>query len=412
MNDIAADSANFELIKKNYLSIHRKYEHKIDEMSILKEMVGSMKSIDLGGLDLIWHQQLDCLIQYKNLSGVVLFLNEYQNTKEGRFFSVGFDAQTDYATYFRNTKILETLVQEKTTILLESTEGHEEIGMLEGAMYGLPMVSGDESIGALILLKNKPGGFHRDEFHFYSIVNDHLMNIVAFRRFYFQKIAEERHILQLSRFFSKEVVKKILDSSTPQLGGERKNVCVSFVDLQGFTSISELLKPEQVLKELNDFFSFMIPKVFENHGTLDKLMGDCIMAIFGAPIDDEQACYNGVKTALEMFVLFDEYKRSRGRYYKHLKMTVGINFGELVAGFIGEQNHLNYTVIGDTVNASQRLQSMAKGNQIYISESVFNEIKPHIDKLGNIKRIDALGTLALKGKSKKINAYRIIPELC
>lgn len=239
-----------------------------------------------------------------------------------------------------------------------------------------------------------------------------MINTIAFQRFYFEKIEEERHISQLSRFFSKGVVKKILESSTPRLGGERKKACVLFADLQGFTALSEKLAPEQVVDVLNDFFRYMIPIVFQNHGTLDKLIGDCIMAVFGAPIDDEKACDHAVKTALEMFVVFNRFKDKKGGVCQHMKMTVGINSGELIVGFLGEQSHLDYTVIGDTVNSAQRLQSMAGGNEIFISDSVLAGTHRDLDTMKNVKSVHDLGTMTLKGKTQQLKVYKIIPKIC
>ena len=110
----------------------------------------------------------------------------------------------------------------------------------------------------------------------------------------------------------------------------------------------------------------MIPIVFKNQGNLDKLMGDCIMAVFGAPIDDRRCSFQAVTTALQMFEALHVFKQEIGERYHHLKMSVGINSGDLIAGFLSSENHMNYTVIGDTVNSAQRLQSIATGNQIYL----------------------------------------------
>jgi adenylate cyclase len=156
----------------------------------------------------------------------------------------------------------------------------------------------------------------------------------------------------------------------------------------------------------------MIPIVFQNKGTLDKLIGDCIMAVFGAPIDDKNACYHAVKTALEMFVVFNRFKDKKGGVYQHLKMTVGINSGEMIVGFLGDQTHLDYTVIGDTVNAAQRLQSMADGNEIFISDRVLDMTHKDLNTMENVKSVHDLGTMTLKGKSRQLKVYRIIPEIC
>lgn len=412
MSDNTIDSKHFELVKNNYLNILSKYEQKIDELSILKELVDSVKSLTLADQDLIWGKQLDSLIRYKSLSGAVLYHVENWQEQKEKFYAASFDHTVDYAGVLRGTRVLETIVFEKEPFTVTDLSRHDELNRLEGSMFALPMTSGDKSIGALILFRNNINGFPKDDINFFSIVRAHLINTIALRRFYFEKIKEERHISQFSRFFSKDIVKKILESSSPKLGGERKRACVLFADLQGFTPLSEKLSPEQVVDVLNDFFRYMIPVVFKNHGTLDKLIGDCIMAVFGAPIDDKRACYHAVRAALEMFVLFNRFKERKGGVYRHLKMTVGINFGELIAGFLGEQSHLNYTVIGDIVNAAQRLQSMAGGNEIFISESVFVQMHKDLDAMENVKEVRNLGTMTLKGKSHQLKVYGIIPEIC
>ena len=296
--------------------------------------------------------------------------------------------------------------------MIENLDDWDDCFKLEGSLYALPVVSGEEFHGALILFNDKRRGFKKEDRFFYSIVRDHLMNTITFRRFYSDKINEEKHIFQLSRFFSKNVVKTILNSGNPKLGGEKKRACVVFADLEGFTSLSEKTPAEEVAEVLNYFYSSMIPIVFKNRGTLDKLMGDCVMAVFGAPIDDEKCSSQAVTAVLQMFEAFHLFKRDLGGRYLNLKMSVGINTGDLIAGFLGSENHMNYTVIGDAVNSAQRLQSLANGNQIYMSGRVFNDIETDIDHFENIQSINPLGKLKLKGKKQVLNVYRIIPEIC
>ncbi|ACN14302.1 adenylate cyclase family protein [Desulforapulum autotrophicum HRM2] len=409
VNDL--NESQLDQFRKTFLAIQKKYETKIYELSILKEMVESMKSIDLKDQDLIWRMQLDCLVKYKNLSGAIFYIIEDFQNKEEKYIYSGFEDPID-GSVFKNIDAFKIAVGEKRATIVENLAENGAVKGLEGGLYALPVVSGENLYGVLILLTNDKDGFKKNDGLFYSIVCGHLMNIVAFRRFYFGKIKEEKQILQLSRFFSKNVVHEILKSGVPRLGGERKKACAIFVDLRGFTTLSEKIGSEEVVNILNNFFSCMIPIVFKNRGTLDKLMGDCIMAIFGAPIDDIRCSYNAVKTALEMFLAFRDFKQDHGGLYNSLQMTVGINTGELVAGFIGSENHLNYTVIGDTVNSAQRLQSLAKTNQIYLSSTVFDEIKDDLDELKNIRSVALLGEIKLKGKKNVLNVYRIIPETC
>jgi len=403
--------ANFELFREKFLSIQKKYEVKIDELSILKEMIESMKSIDLTDPDLVWRRQLDTLIKYKNLSGAVFYLfKDFQN-KEEKYICASLDTESNYS-FLKNSNLLKKIVTEQNNILIEDLDDLDDCMKIEGSLYALPLVSGEQFHGALILFNDRKQGFKKEDRFFYSIVRDHLMNTITFRRFYSDKINEEKHIFHLSRFFSKNVVKTILKSGSPKLGGKIKRACVVFADLEGFTSLSEKIPPKEVFEVLNSFFSAMIPIVFKHSGTLDKLMGDCVMAIFGAPINDERCSLQAVTAALEMFEAFHLFKGTLGKEYRNLKMSVGINTGDLIAGFLGSENHMNYTVIGDTVNSAQRLQALANGNQIYLSKRVFNDIKTDMELFKNIQSINPLGKLKLKGKKQDLDVYSIIPEIC
>ncbi|MCP3943962.1 MAG: adenylate/guanylate cyclase domain-containing protein [Desulfobacteraceae bacterium] len=400
----------FKLFRKRFLFLQKKYEEKINELSILKEMVESMKSIDLTDQDLVWRRQLDCLIKYKNLSGAVFYLFKDFQQKKNKYISSSFDMDINYS-FLKDSNLLKKIIEEKENVLIEDLDNWEACIELTGSLYALPVISGEELYGALILFKNKRRGFKNEDRFFYSIVRDHLINTIAFRRFYSDKINEEKHIFQFSRFFSHSVVKKILRSGNPQLGGKKKRACVVFADLEGFTALSEKITAEEVVEVLNYFFSAMIPIVFKNNGTLDKLMGDCVMAIFGAPIDDERCSLQAVTAVLQMFEAFHLFKRDLGGRYGDLKMSVGINTGDLIAGFLGSESHMNYTVIGDTVNCAQRLQALANGSQIYMSRRVFNDIKADIEHLNNIESVSPIGKLKLKGKQRSLDGYRIIPKI-
>ena len=155
----------------------------------------------------------------------------------------------------------------------------------------------------------------------------------------------------------------------------------------------------------------MIPIIFKNGGTLDKLLGDGIMAVFGAPLEDKNACCNAVRTALEMFMVLKTLNLELKGDYNSLEMTVGINHGELIAGLMGSREHMNYTVVGDTVNAAQRIQSMAQSNEILISESVWHAIEPQMDSFEAVKAVSRLDNVKLKGKEKTVTLFRLTPEI-
>ena len=181
------DGKQFELVKNNYLDILAKYEHRINELSILKELIESVNSLTLGDRELIWHKQLESLIRYKNLSGAALYRIETRQEQKEKFYALSFDHTTDYASILSGAQVLETIVNEKAPFLVTDLGRHGELDMIEGSMLALPLVSGDESIGALILFRNHIDGFPKNDIRFFSIVRDHFINTIAFQRFYFEK---------------------------------------------------------------------------------------------------------------------------------------------------------------------------------------------------------------------------------
>jgi adenylate cyclase len=174
-----------------------------------------------------------------------------------------------------------------------------------------------------------------------------------------------------SRFMPEYVVKQLLDNPNSfRLGGANQTVTVLFADIRGFTSIAEKAKPEVIVTLLNRFFSAMSEIIFANGGTLDKYIGDGLMAIFGAPTATPDDARNAVDAAIQMqnrVVKLNAELRSEG--LPEISMGVGLATGEATIGYIGSDRRSEYTAIGDTVNLASRLESNAGGGQIFISEA-------------------------------------------
>ena len=184
-----------------------------------------------------------------------------------------------------------------------------------------------------------------------------------------------------------------------ELGGGKNKVCMLFCDIRGFTAMSESMIPEDVVSLLNNYFQAMIDVVFENNGTLDKIIGDELMVLYGVPIESENDPQKAVNTAKEMFVKLEEFNRNNSsKGYPEIKVGIGINYGEVISGNIGSDRQMNYTVIGDNVNLAARLCSHAKPGQIVISKSVFESLD---DKSG----FKSMNPIELKGKSKKVQNW-------
>jgi adenylate cyclase len=204
------------------------------------------------------------------------------------------------------------------------------------------------------------------------------------------------------RYFAPNLAEEIAaQEGEVQLGGAKRPVVVFFSDIRGFTSMSEEMLPDDIARLLTDYFTEMVEIVFKHGGTLDKFMGDAIMALWGAPIAHEDDADRAMGAALEMQEVLAELNakwEQDGR--QRVNIGIGINFGEVFAGNIGSQQRLEYTVIGDAVNVASRLCSKAGPGDILVSE-------PFMQALKSPPAAEALEPLELKGKAKRVPVYRV-----
>jgi len=182
------------------------------------------------------------------------------------------------------------------------------------------------------------------------------------------------------------------------IAGERKFVSIIFADISGFTAMSEKMDAERVTDIMNQCFKRLGKAVSDREGYIDKFMGDCIMALFGAPIAHENDPELAVDCALQML---EEMKSFNAENGLEMGLSIGINAGFVVAGGVGTSEKIEYTVMGDAVNLAQRLQSAAKRNQIYVSESVYKACPQKFN-------FDKLEPITVKGKSELVNVYSVI----
>jgi adenylate cyclase len=223
---------------------------------------------------------------------------------------------------------------------------------------------------------------------------------------YFVEDAEKRKVSRLfGRYVSKDVYQQLLaNPGLAELGGGRREMSVLFSDLRGFTTITEKGEPEELVRQLNEYFTKMVEIVFRNGGTVDKFVGDMVMALFGAPVDDVHHADAAVTTAVEMVQELGELNRrwaSEGRTL--LDIGIGINSGDMIAGNIGSSAIMSYTVIGDNVNLGARLESLNKEyrTRIIISEATRSRLARSYD-------LRPLGAVVVKGKTKPVDIFEVI----
>jgi adenylate cyclase len=217
---------------------------------------------------------------------------------------------------------------------------------------------------------------------------------------------EQRLMSTLSRYVTRQIAEQLLkDRDRLKLGGNRSVVAVLFSDIRNFTTLSERLSAEEVVEMLNDYFTRMIDPIFRYEGTLDKFIGDAIMAVFGAPVHHDDDCLRAVRCAIEMRRALREYNRVReSRGLPTIETGIGITWGEAVSGNIGSERRMDYTVIGDTVNVASRLEGLTKAYpcKILVNDLIYETIRNEIECVD-------LGSAQVKGKEGSVRIYGV-PE--
>ena len=187
-------------------------------------------------------------------------------------------------------------------------------------------------------------------------------------------------------------------------GGRSRNVSVYFSDIRGFTAMSERKTAQEIVDMLNEYFELMVEVVFKYEGTLDKFVGDEIMALFGAPVHHEDDAYRSVKVAVEQMHALEEWNLVRvAEGEDPVQIGIGINSGEVVAGYLGSSKALEYTVIGDVVNTASRLCSTAKAGEILISRSTYELVKDAFV-------CEELPPVQVKNKAQPLPIFRVLDE--
>jgi adenylate cyclase len=220
------------------------------------------------------------------------------------------------------------------------------------------------------------------------------------------RLYEEKHLLRdtISRYVSPGMCADILNNpGLLQLGGQRRKVTVLFADIKGFTALSEKMEPEQVVEVLNTFFTEMVELVFQHQGTLDKFLGDALMAEFGVPVEIPRAATQAVACARAM------QRRLNGMIREGITpirgIRIGINTGEAVVGNIGSQKRMDFTVVGDAVNVAARLLELTKELEadLLVSAATFQETAGDFP-------FQALAPQVLRGRQESTAIYRLVAE--
>lgn len=226
---------------------------------------------------------------------------------------------------------------------------------------------------------------------------------IFFEKYVAELLRKKRVLRGFEKYLSPQVIRKLSKDEEYDftLGVERRDICVMFVDIRGFTSMSEVLEPEEVAEILNEYLSEVTSCVFRHSGMLDKFIGDAAMAVFNAPTDLDDYLYEAVCAGIDIKNCGEALgKRLLEKHGRTVGFGIGLNCGEAVVGNIGCDIRMDYTAIGDTVNTAARLEAKAGAGEVLISEALYQKMKDRINA-------EFAEEMTLKGKTVPVKVYRV-----
>ncbi len=263
-----------------------------------------------------------------------------------------------------------------------------------------PLRTQDFAIGVINLSNENPVQYSAADLKLLNALASQAASAIENAILHKNKLQEERIKSNLERYVASQVVQAILDlEGDITLKPIKRNVAILFSDIRNFTTKCEELAPEEIVGYLNEYFTHMVDVIFNHQGTVNKFVGDMIVAFFGAPSKMDDAEERAIATAIDMQKRMDTIPVPWIR--ENFLTGIGIASGTVVVGNIGSPRHMDYTAIGDEVNTASRLQAMAKGGQILVTRSVH-------DVAGNLFQFRSSGQVKVKGKKQKVEIFEVL----
>ena len=355
-------------------------------------------------LEEVLESAVDLVFQIVPVETVYLFTGDRGKSGNEIYFfksKVGLDEED-----FLSPLIHKYIANLKEPDIIYDMEFFKDLKLPAKYLLLIPIEDNEEYLGGVVLINS------REESHRFTTSDKETMMAMAnmisigIKLDRLKEQFKREAILRsnLERFHSPDVVNLILKESSQKLelglGVKKVEATILFSDIKDFTPLSEKLTPEEIAELLNNYFDIMTGIIFKHKGSVNKFIGDAIMAIFGAPFSYGNDAKLAVDTAIEMLEALEKFNRSISEE-KRFQIRIGINTGVVVAGNIGSKNRMEYTVIGDAVNVASRLERAAEPDSILVGMKTFQYTRPHFE-------YEDKGFLDLKGKSEKVRAFKVI----
>lgn len=382
---------------------------------VLYEISRQLNSMN--SFDEILKEMMDLLFKVIDADYGFLILTDHRKEEDYTPLIVKYRDETKKSTkkIKASRSIIKRVIEDKVALLTSNAQEDSRLGATESLVSQnirsamcVPLWQKDEIIGVIQLDSVRyDNQFTEDELELLKTIGCQMAIILEQASLNDKLREEERMRNKLERFHSPQVIEMILKSNQETkddlMEAKELDATILFTDIVGFTPLSEKMEPKEINILLNRHFSKMTDIIFEQDGTLDKYIGDSLMAVFGAPFGQDNDAERAVTAALKIKKTLEAENKEEGRE-KELNIRIGINTGQITAGNIGSPKRMEYTVLGDAVNVASRLESIAEPNQILIGEETYSRVK---DKF----KTREVGLRKLKGKSQELRIFEVLGKL-
>jgi adenylate cyclase len=268
------------------------------------------------------------------------------------------------------------------------------------AIICAPILTKDRAIGVVNISNSEPVSYTSQDLKLFTAIVTQASGAIENALLHESKLREQRIKNNLERYLSPQVAEAVINEKEEvSLTTSKRRIAMLFSDIRNFTTKCEELEPEQLVTYLNEYFTQMVDVIFNHQGTVNKFVGDMIVAMFGAPSAIADREYWAIKAAINM------QKRIKNLPIDWIRENfitgIGISSGDVIVGNIGSPQHMDYTAIGDEMNIASRLQGLAKGGQILVTRSVYEATQSNFE-------FREFGTLPVKGKKKLVEVFEVI----